>query len=91
MKFNLNGKEVDAGQFMTPRQFMAILEGRKCSHCDKKARWIHEDGAPPSYCDEHFPYLEEKRREAAKEWEDFKNMPESERIAKIRELHGRNS
>lgn len=62
MKFNIKDLPT-TGVWMTPKQFQAIMEGRKCSHCDNKAKWIHEDGKPPSYCDEHFPYHEEKKRE----------------------------
>lgn len=75
-----------ASNFMTPQQFFAIMEKRKCSHCEKKATWIRDDGSTPSYCDEHFPYMEEKRREAANEWDEFQQMSKEDRIKKIREL-----
>lgn len=48
--------------FMTLAQFLAILEKQKCSQCDKKATWLpHTKGT--GYCDDHFPYHEEKLKE----------------------------
>ena len=61
MKFDINDLPT-SGQFFTTGQFMAYLEGQKCSHCDKRATWLpHERGI--AYCDEHFPYKEEKENE----------------------------
>ncbi len=56
MKFKIEDLP-HTGQFFTTDQFMAFLEGQKCSHCDKRARWLPmEKGI--GYCDEHYPYKE---------------------------------
>lgn len=44
--------------FLTPAQFFQL--GRKCSHCDKTAKWLDKyEENRPAYCDEHFPYWKE--------------------------------
>lgn len=49
----------NTGVWMTPHQFFLIMQGQKCSHCDKKAKWLPvEENMGPSYCDEHYPYWE---------------------------------
>ena len=61
MEFQLDPSKWGS-QFFTKDQFMAFLEGQKCSHCDKRAKWLpHDKGI--AYCDEHYPYYEEKNNE----------------------------
>ena len=48
------------GIFISPDQFVAYLEGQKCIRCNQRAVWLpHDKGI--GYCDEHFPYHEEKK------------------------------
>lgn len=35
------------------------MEGQKCSHCEKKAKWLPKYERGISYCDDHWPYKEE--------------------------------
>ena len=41
--------------WLTLEQFLSL--GKKCSHCDKKAKWIANEKSP-AYCDQHFPYID---------------------------------
>jgi hypothetical protein len=50
--------------FLTIDQFLCL--GKKCSHCEKKATWI-ADPKSTAYCDEHFPYYEEKKQQQKSE------------------------
>lgn len=50
----------DNMDFLSLEQFLSL--GKKCSHCDKKAKWLAHPESP-AYCDEHFPYWEEKIKE----------------------------
>jgi len=44
--------------FLTYAQLIQL--GRKCSHCDKKAKWLDKyNEKNPAYCDEHYPFKEE--------------------------------
>lgn len=48
--------------FLTCDQLIAILEGQRCLRCKEKATWLpHDKGI--GYCDEHFPYKQEKIEE----------------------------
>lgn len=43
--------------FLTPSQFFQL--GRKCSHCEKNAKWLDKfNEKNPAYCDDHYPYWE---------------------------------
>ncbi len=50
------------GQWFSKHQFMAFLEGQKCCYCDNRAKWLPHDKGN-GYCDDHFPYYEEKLNE----------------------------
>jgi hypothetical protein len=43
--------------WLTLEQFLKMFD--KCSRCDRKAKWISQDAASPSYCDEHYPYSDD--------------------------------
>lgn len=62
MKFDIKDLPT-TGVFMTPHQFDAIMEGQKCSHCQKKAIWFPKYERGIGYCDDHFPYKSEIKNE----------------------------
>lgn len=45
--------------YLSLDQFMAYIKKEKCSHCDKKPMGFSGPDSP-AYCDDHFPYHEEK-------------------------------
>ncbi len=45
--------------YFTMDQFKAYLNDQKCNHCDKKATWLPFNGGI-AFCDEHYPYKDEK-------------------------------
>lgn len=56
-----NKIDSDSGSWLTPQQFFAIVEEKKCSCCDAKAKWFTQEAKGPSYCDKHFPCVEKKQ------------------------------
>ena len=55
----INIKAFHGDKWLTLEQFKAWLEGRKCSHCENKAKWFPSYQGI-AYCDEHYPYFPEK-------------------------------
>ena len=49
----------DFDYWMTLEKFINVIEQRECCRCEKKATYFSED-AYFCYCDEHFPYKNEK-------------------------------
>lgn len=56
-----------SGHWFTLDQFIAYMDEQKCHRCDKKATWLPMDKGI-GYCDEHFPYHQEKLKEQKNEW-----------------------